>query len=121
MTWVYHQRSGDLLHDDRYVGTGYSGYGEGRDNPDFQRVKEMGPIPEGLWRIGDPFDSPTHGPFAMPLVPQHGTDTFGRSGFLIHGDNAHYPGSASLGCVILPRALREVIWTSGDHTLVVLE
>jgi hypothetical protein len=45
---------------------------------------------------------------------------FGRSGFLMHGDNIRLPGTASEGCIILPRDLREAIWNSADHTLEVI-
>jgi hypothetical protein len=46
---------------------------------------------------------------------------FGRTGFLIHGDAVHAPGTASEGCVILSRTTREQIWESHDHVLQVVD
>src|ERR1035438_5538324 len=37
------------------------------------------------------------------LTPESGTNTFGREGFLIHGDSVQNPGTASHGCIILPQ------------------
>jgi hypothetical protein len=56
----------------------------------------------------------------MALIPKEGTDTFGRSGFLIHGDSVAMPGTASHGCIILSRDLREQISASGDNQLEVV-
>jgi hypothetical protein len=38
----------------------------------------------------------------------------------MHGDSKAHPGSASHGCVILPRATREEVWQSGDRELEVV-
>ena len=46
--------------------------------------------------------------------------THGRSGLLMHGDSKEHPGSASHGCVILPRSVREEVWQSGDRDLEVV-
>jgi hypothetical protein len=45
---------------------------------------------------------------------------YGRSAFLIHGDNFQNDRSASSGCIILPRTVRETVWDRGDHLLTVL-
>jgi hypothetical protein len=103
------------------VGSGYSGCGDGKNNPALQAVKSVGPIPAGRWRItGEPFDSPANGPFCLRLAPNHGTDTHGRSGFLIHGDSLSKPGTASRGCIVLPRSIRRAIWESVDTDLLVI-
>lgn len=101
-------------------GSGYSGFGAGKNNPAMQAVADTGPIPVGQWEIGPPHDTPSHGPYVMALTPSAGTNTFGRSGFLIHGDSIAAPGTASHGCIILGRALREKIWQSGDHQIQVV-
>lgn len=124
--WGYSQSSGVWDWDGAYMGTGYSGHGEGRNNPDMQEVHEVGPIPRGLWEILlPPFDTESHGPFVIRLLPASSTKTFGRSGFLIHGDSKENPGQASIGCLILPRAVRESIAAnaseSGDRMLTVKE
>lgn len=106
------------------MGTGYSGMdiptAMGKNNPAMQDVPDVGPIPEGLWKIGSAFDSQIHGPVCMRLTPAHGTDTFGRSGFLIHGDSFEHPGEASEGCIVLGRMLRLAIVGSGDDLLQVV-
>jgi hypothetical protein len=38
----------------------------------------------------------------------------------MHGDSKEHPGCASEGCVILPRTVREQVWSSGDHDLKVV-
>lgn len=40
--------------------------------------------------------------------------------FRIHGDSIRAPGTASHGCIILPRAIRDRIWASGDRALQVV-
>jgi hypothetical protein len=91
----------------RCEGYGYSGFHEGKNNPDMEDVHDVGPIPRGDYAIGAPFDSPTHGPLAIPLTPLSRTQTFGRSGFLMHGDSIEHPGEASHGCIIMPHYVRE--------------
>jgi hypothetical protein len=56
----------------------------------------------------------------MALLPCDGTDTLGRAGFLIHGDSVKAPGTASHGCIILPRAIRDRIAVSEDTRLCVV-
>lgn len=117
--WVFAQGSGDLIDPDaQKVATGYSGTGAGRNNPAMQHVKQTGPIPRGRWRISAPYDSQKVGPYALPLHPEAGTETFGRGDFRIHGNNA--ANDASEGCIILPKPIRVKIWQSGDRELLVI-
>jgi hypothetical protein len=119
--WTYKQRTGELTHDTLTLkGRGYSGHGEGVNNPAMQHIPRVGPIPQGRWTVGAPRDSARVGPFALPLTPEDGTVTFGRTAFLIHGDNRHRDQSASHGCIILPRVIREAIWDSSDTALEVI-
>jgi len=118
--WVYEQFTGALKDSEgNLVSIGYSGAGEGKNNPSLQNVKDVGPVPQGIYDIDPPRDTQQHGPYAMPLVPMTG-DLFERSGFMIHGDSVSAPGAASEGCVILLRSVREQIWSSGDHQLQVI-
>ena len=118
--WFYSQATGKLNRNGTPKGTGYSGRGVGCNNSDCEQIKNVGPIPQGGWVIGGPpIDTHDHGPYVLHLVPNTGTETFGRGGFLIHGDNVHAPGTASEGCMIFPRALREAIWESQDRELTV--
>jgi len=116
--WTYAQKTGDLLRNGQRVGTGYSGFDNGKNNPSMQAVADLGPIPQGDWTIaGPPINTPTHGPFVLRLEPANGTNLFGRSGFLMHGDSIENPGTASHGCIIMPRSIREHVWQSGDTAL----
>lgn len=86
----------------------YSGkLGSSRNNPMEEREPNRGPIPRGRWMMGKPYNSAKVGPLAIPLLPAAETSTFGRSAFLIHGDNA--AGDASEGCIVAPRPLRHML------------
>jgi hypothetical protein len=59
----------------------------------------------------------------MHLTPDPATNTFGRSGFLIHSDRRDYltnPHAASSGCIILPPDARFDIAKSKDPFLEVV-
>lgn len=118
--WTYHQASGELFLDEELVSTGYSGFGEGKNNPALQGVPDVGPIPRGFYWIGAPRDVETagpHGPFVLPLTPRAGDALAGRHGFLMHGDSIEHPGAASHGCIILARVVRNRIAASDDDVL----
>lgn len=115
--WTYIQFTGALIHYGMIFGYGYSGKGEGKNNPAMQHIHNVGPIPVGTYIIQPPHDSETHGPFVLPLLPNATNEMFGRSGFLIHGDSIKNPGTASEGCIILPRAVRNTIFKSEDVDL----
>jgi Protein of unknown function (DUF2778) len=119
--WTYAQKTGALLQNGQLVATGYSGFEEGKNNPAMQAVKNVGPIPQGDWTIeGPPINTAEHGPFVLILTPSADTNTFGRSGFLMHGDSIQAPGTASKGCIIMAREARELVWNSGDTDLEVV-
>lgn len=119
--WVYQQSTGEIKQEDtELLACGYSGKGECKNDPSSQKRHNEGPIPCGTYQIQAPYDTKTHGPFVLPLAPNLDNQMFGRSGFLIHGDSLHDPGTASEGCIILNRAVRERIWESGDHDLKVI-
>lgn len=121
--WTYQQGIGKLSHPSvGAVGFGYSGNGEGKNNPAMQSVKAVGPLPRGRYTIGAPQDRPGHtGPYSLALAPDPANEMFGRSAFYIHGDKiGAAPGMTSLGCIILPRLIRWAVWGSGDHELEVV-
>ena len=122
MAWKYSQSTGQFLSPaGSGVGIGYSGHGSGLNNPAEQAVHMTGPIPQGEWEIGKFFDDPGgKGTIVAHLKPLPGTETFGRSGFMIHGDNAGVNHTASEGCLILPHVVREMVMGSGDRLLVVV-
>jgi RHS repeat-associated protein len=127
LDWQYSQSTGQLTYINnqteasKQVGIGYSGNGPGLNNPDMQNVLNIGPIPAGTYKIGPQQDyirndgTTLYG--AMTLTPQTGTNTFGRAGFLFHGDNDTGNQTASEGCPVLSRPIRNQIGNSGDPIL----
>ena len=121
MSWQYNQTTGELRKDGILAGVGYSGFGNGKNNPELQAVHDIGPIPCGWWTVeGPPRSTDTHGPYVLGLTPDADTNTFGRADFLIHGDSEEHPGQASKGCIIAPPQVRTRIWQSGDTRLLVV-
>lgn len=113
--------NGEWTHNGVVLGHGYSGRDHAKNNPAEEAAKGVGPIPEGRWTIGQHYTSGQTGPFTIVLTPNRGTNTFGRSDFRIHGDKISAPGSASHGCIILARTVREKIFDTGDIDLTVVE
>src|SRR5947209_13197106 len=118
--WTYKQSTGEMKNGDgKVIAIGYSGHLQGKNNPDLQSQHEVGPIPQGMWTVlGPPVDTTSHGPYVLHLHPDPDTNTFGRSGFLIHGDTKVHPGMASLGCIILLHDARQTsrMMRSEEHT-----
>ena len=112
--------TGVLSLDDKLLGVGYSGQPECRNDPEKCSIHNAGPIPPGLYRIEEPRDSKTHGPFVLPLTPDPRNEMYGRSAFLIHGDSIAHPGTASEGCIIMPRSVREAVRASSELDLKVV-
>lgn len=119
--WTYEQATGVLRnHLGMRCGTGYSGAPGHVNVPMDQTLKNLGPIPRGRYTVAAPVDTKTHGPYVLWLTPDPMNAMYGRSAFGIHGDSVVHPGTASEGCIILPRAVREQLWASGDHELQVV-
>lgn len=131
MSWAYSQKSGELSRNGGVVGLGYSGHLEGLNNPDMETVHDVGPLPAGNWTMltirgedGLPCDYEGKRAPVIRLTPNPGTNTYGRSGFLCHGDLIGHEGehAASLGCMIQPKYVREqiaVAISDGDDQLTV--
>jgi len=110
LTCYYSQTTGQMICINDQTGqqyyneTGYSGTGEGRNNPAMQDVPNVGPIPRGPWLVGTPYNSPNTGPNTIPLAPLPDNECFGTqrdcSSFRGHGNNAE--NDASTGCIVLP-------------------
>ena len=118
MAWIFNNKTGTLYHRGKLIWKAYSGKGEGLLNPVLQCTKNVGPIPSGKYKIGLPRKSERTGPHVMDLYP-NGHSACGRSAFQIHGDNSKKNKSASKGCIILPRSIREKISNSDDNILIV--
>jgi hypothetical protein len=93
--------------------------GEGLNDPSMEKVKGVGPLPAGLYRLGRPFTHPTAGPFTMRLEPLPGTKLYDRSGFLFHGGRKTAPG-VSHGCVVGDRPVREAANAYADRLVQVV-
>lgn len=118
MSWTYEITTGKIFNDQgELIGLGYSGAPDHKNDATAQSLRDQGPIPEGSYRIMPPQDTMTHGPYVLPLEPDSRNLMWGRSGFLIHGDSIVSPGTASEGCIIQSKNVREQVWGSGDRTL----
>ena len=120
MSWYYVQRTGAFFHGAKWIVTGYSGHGEGLNNPAMQEVHATGPLPVGIYAIAPARTSARLGPVTLDLLPDANNEMFGRSLFRIHGDNGKGDRSASDGCIILPRNVREFVDASPDKVLEVV-
>ncbi len=103
MSFQFIQRSGEWLEDGKFFTFGYAGHGSGINNPDMAAIKKVGPLPVGVYRIGDPVDGTHLGPCAMPLKPDVANEMFGRGDFFIHADKLNAetdPFQASEGCIV---------------------
>ncbi len=118
---IYEQTTGKLSIPNWGSYLGYSGYGRWKNNPDFEFAHEVGPVPAGTYLLSEPFDDAVHGPICFRLTPTKDTQTFGRTGLMIHGDNGNHPGSASHGCVALGHDARAAIRNCGERSLQVIE
>ena len=125
MPWIYEQTTGKLFTPTGiYAATGYAGGNcgknpEGKNNPDMQNVKSIGPLPCGLYRMGEVIQQSHLGPFAIPLFPDPNNEMFGRGSFYVHGDT-NPPGNASEGCIIQARVIREKMYSSDDKQIQVV-
>ena len=129
MRFLYEIKSGRIydvsLRKHRFVGTGYAGRGTHRDDPQSINLFRQGPLPVGDYWIEAPRSHPVLGPYALALTPWPSNEMYGRSAFYIHGDNKSANFTASEGCIILPRIIREVIGggfasgSVGRHLIVV--
>jgi len=115
----YHNANGRLFRDEKFLASGYSGFADGKNNPALMNEPDIGPIPCGVYDL----EKITHPGLADPvfrLNPHPENNMFGRAGFLIHGDSVAAPGTASHGCIIMMRSVRNNIATEGDKTITVV-
>ena len=115
MSWIYSQSTGYIIQNGtgQCLGQGYSGNSGYCNKPDFEHVRDYGPIPRGRYRIGHAHYSANTGSYSMNLTPvDH--HAHGRTLFRIHGDSRKLPGGASHGCIVLPLDIRKKIAESGD-------
>jgi hypothetical protein len=119
--WIYSQSTGILKDADGHlVGRGYAGNGAGLNEPAFQNVKDVGPLPRGMYTFGPlRIDDPVVGEYAIPLIPDARNEMFDRSDFFCHGDNPSLNHSASDGCMVQTKSVRIAMYSSADRRVMV--
>lgn len=105
----YEQATGKLFDGPELIGIGWAGHLVGKNNPQMQNVKDVGPLPLGRYTIGNAVGGSHLGPLAFPLTPDPANSMLGRSGFYIHGADRRTPSMSSDGCIIQNRITREYI------------
>jgi hypothetical protein len=83
----------------------YAGMNLGKNNPAMQDVHNVGPLPAGIYTIGQLMIHPPGDPLrhlgpCMSLTPDPANVMFGRSGFFFHLDNPAHVGASSDGCIV---------------------
>lgn len=112
------------------LGTGYSGKGDGVNNPSMENVSGApgkpvaGPIPEGKYTIGkEKANTLGNGKVlsnSMRLTPDAGNNMHGRGGFLMHGGSWNL--TSSEGCIVVPDVnVRNAVGSSGTNILTVTQ
>ena len=123
MPWTFEITTGKFYDPSgKVVSVGYAGgdcgkHPEGRNNAAMCSVHDIGPLPEGLYTMGEPVGHSQLGPFAIPLTPDPANEMYGRRGFYLHGDKIGAPGAASDGCIVQPRETREAAHASPDQQI----
>ena len=125
---TYRQSTGSIQDGLGYLGIGYSGHGQGLDNPEMEVVSDVGPIPAGRWKMAS-YSGAAHyedkGPGVIVLDPMPDDQgaiawAHGRAGFLVHGDNEAGNHTASHGCIIAGPAVRARMWADADKIIQVV-
>ncbi len=128
--WTYAINTGFLYSQSgEMVGAGHAGHDviengviavQGKNNPAMTQMKDIGPLPVGLYTIMPPKNYGTVGQYAMALVPDPTNEMFGRSGFFMHGDSRENQGLDSDGCIVQQFPVRQLVAKSNDTRLEVV-
>ena len=123
MNLNYAQSTGKVTLDDgSLVAVGWAGRGKGKNNPAMQAVKSTGPLPQGVYTVGEWRDHPRLGAMVARLIQTEG-ETFGRDEFFIHGASRNLDkfGQESKGCIVLTHNNREEVKDLNPSTITVTE
>ncbi len=109
-----------------FIGVGYSGRGAGLNNPALEGALCTGPIPRGVYTLGAVLETGPGrtGEYVIQLIPDDATRAtilaLGRDpdSFFCHGDNIEQNHTASEGCIVAPRAVREALVQIGGQLTV---
>jgi hypothetical protein len=89
------------------IGYGYSGQPSFLNDIHKENLKNIGPLPAGMYTITSVYNDPKRGDHACVLTPMPGNNMYDRGGFLIHGDTATESHDASDGCIVTPLWMRQ--------------
>lgn len=120
MRWKYSQSTGQCFDPKgNLLMYGWSGQKAGLNNPQCQEIHGIGPIPRGVWKMVAYFaNHPSMGLGVIQLIPDTGTQTFGRFGFFIHGLAIRNPLASSEGCIVIGDEItRAQMWKSECHEI----
>lgn len=90
----------------------------GYNNPNAQAIHCVGPLPRGVYDVGPWGTHAVVGANSAPLTQTSG-DSFGRSGFFIHGPGAADPANSSEGCIVIPHDQRLAVMALAPGTITV--
>lgn len=124
--WIFDSSTGWLSNPDGdQIEQGYAGGDlgknpEGINNKAYQYTRLIGPLPVGLYTMGDAVEGTHLGPLAIPLTPDPSNDMRGRAGFYCHADTIGHPRCASEGCIVMSHATRLLLSQSADLQIQVI-
>lgn len=119
--WTYQQSTGAIWQNNAApLGHGYAGAPGAVNDASKQHLRNVGPLPRGLYRMLPAVTHPRLGAVAIELQPDLHNEMFKRSDFWIHGDNRLNNRTGSLGCPVMVRAVRAALDKSQDRWLVVV-
>jgi hypothetical protein len=121
-TGEFYGDDGNLLFNGAYAGGNKGRVQAAINNPAYCDQPMIGPLPPGLYTIGEPHEDSVTGTHTMPLTPDAENEMFGRSEFKIHGDNPGLNRSASEGCIVKsPANVRCLAYGHGENRLTVVD
>ena len=97
----------------------FAGNHEGLNNPAMQNVGFIGPLPQGVYSVGDWGEHGALGPNSAPLTQVSG-DTYGRNNFFCHGPGGHDPSQCSEGCIVVEAEYRQKVIDLAPDTITVV-
>jgi hypothetical protein len=105
----YNQNTGELRSGDKVLGTGFSGKGEAKNDPESFKERITGVIPTGDWQVDRRREDPKTGEPILDLHLFTGGHVNGRmpgENFTMHPDNVPNAGESGIA---MPRHVREAI------------
>lgn len=120
LVFTYQQKTGQFWdHNGNEYYLGYAGSltGNGKNDPEKQHVRNVGPLPRGLYLMEEVSH---HDKFkrCIRLVPEDESIMFNRDAFYIHGFSSKKPDDSSLGCPIMSKNWRHALCDlAASHTV----